>query len=66
MGRSGNFATIWQTLFIESALLTESQPGNLPVERPMTFKLGINLETAKLTGLTIPLTLLFQAEEVSQ
>jgi putative ABC transport system substrate-binding protein len=66
MGLSGNFATIWQTLFIESALLTESQPGNLPVERPMTFKLVINLETAKVPGLTIPPTLLFQADEVIQ
>jgi putative tryptophan/tyrosine transport system substrate-binding protein len=45
-------------------ILRGAKPSELPLQFPTTFKLTINVRTAKALGLAFPLTLLSRADKV--
>jgi putative tryptophan/tyrosine transport system substrate-binding protein len=64
-----SYAPSYPDLYLRAAtyvdrILKGAKPGELPIQHPTKFELVINLKTAAAFGLTIPPSLLLQADEV--
>ena len=65
MSYGPNVADVWRhsATFVDK-ILKGAKPADLPVEQPIKFELFINLKTANQIGVTIPPSVLFQADKV--
>jgi len=63
----GNYADVYRraAAFVDK-IVKGAKPADIPMQQPTQFELVVNLKTAKALGLTIPPSLLLQADHVIQ
>jgi len=63
----GNYADVYRraAAFVDK-IFKGAKPADLPMQQPTQFELVVNLKTAKALGLTVPSSLLLQADHVIQ
>jgi putative ABC transport system substrate-binding protein len=65
MSYGANIPALWPRVPVYlDRIFRGTRPADIPIEQPSKFDLFINLKTAKALGLTIPQTLLLQADKV--
>jgi putative tryptophan/tyrosine transport system substrate-binding protein len=65
MSYGGTLTAQWRLLGVYGGrILKGEKPGDLPIQQSTTVELIINLKTAKLLGVTVPLPLLAAADEL--
>src|SRR6478752_4485733 len=64
IGRTGRLSVVYHERPVRRSVAFSGNPGEIPIYQTTRFELAINLKTAKTLGLTMPLSLLGQADEV--